>query len=184
MKIAIIDIETTDVTRKRGLIVEIGVCELDLETGEIKKLFDELIREIGFGTVHTDSWIFHNSSLKFGDVMKATSLKGYRAELQFIFDCYHITAYNKRFDFGFLRDRGFKIERELPCPMVLATNHVKAKKKPSDKRYKFPKEVEAWKYYFGEHSYEEEHRGYLDAVDEAKIIYEMYKRGEYIFELD
>lgn len=40
-----------------------------------------------------------------------------------------ITAFNKRFDFGFLKDRGITIENELPCPMMEATPICKLPKK-------------------------------------------------------
>ncbi|GAH21448.1 unnamed protein product, partial [marine sediment metagenome] len=42
-KIAVIDIETTGLVPRSSLILEIGIIELDIETGETKVLFDSLI---------------------------------------------------------------------------------------------------------------------------------------------
>ena len=90
-------------------------------------------------------------------------------------------AYNKEFDFGFLKYRGFKIQ-ELPCPMIAATNIIKIPPKLPDTLYKWPSVEESWSFYFPETTYFELHRAYDDALHEAMIIYEMYTRGHWIFE--
>ena len=133
MKIAVVDIETTGFFDRDGLIVEIGICELDLKTGEIKKLLDEPVRELQFSNKHRNSWIFKNTTLKFDDVLNGKTLKSLRADIQSIFDCYPVTAFNKKFDFEFFRGRGFRIENELPCPMVLATDVLRIKANENNK---------------------------------------------------
>ncbi|NHJ24603.1 MAG: hypothetical protein EAX89_08510 [Candidatus Lokiarchaeota archaeon] len=47
-KIAVLDIETTGLKPDNGLIVEIGIVELDLKTGATKILFESIIKEAGF----------------------------------------------------------------------------------------------------------------------------------------
>ncbi|MFW9950049.1 MAG: hypothetical protein ACFFKA_07985, partial [Candidatus Thorarchaeota archaeon] len=49
-KIAIVDIETTGLKPNNGLIVEIGIVELDIETGATKILFNSAIKENGFNS--------------------------------------------------------------------------------------------------------------------------------------
>ena len=171
-KIIIVDIETTNFLKRGGLIVEIGIVELDLETGNTKVLYDKIVKEGAMNETHQQAWIFSNSDLKFEDVMKSHPLQ--IEKLQNIFDKYYATAYNKKFDFDFLRSRGFKI-KELPCPMIIATKICKIKSKGG---YKWPKFQEAWDNVINK-DYIEKHRGCDDAVHEAKFVYELYKNSKF-----
>ena len=173
MKIAIVDIETTGFLKEGGLIVEIGIAKLDLSTGNAQKLYHALVREKSLSEQHKDSWIFKNSDLSFKDVMRADSLD--TVALQEIFDKYPATAYNKSFDFDFLKSRGLTI-KELPCPMILATSLCKL---PGHYGYKWPSVQEAWDILIKE-PYTEAHRGLDDAIHEAKIVFELFKRGVFI----
>jgi DNA polymerase-3 subunit epsilon len=177
-KISVVDIETTGFNHNRDCIVEIGIVELDLATGKCVKLFDNIILEDHFSPVFEDTWIFLNSSLTFNDVLSAQNFRYYKEQIQKIFDHYLVTAYNKEFDFGFLKHRGFKIN-ELPCPMITATNIIKLPPKIPDTLYKWPNVEESWKFYYPDIPYVEQHRAYDDAEHEALIVYEMYKRGHW-----
>jgi DNA polymerase-3 subunit epsilon len=171
MKIAIVDIETTGFLPK-GLILEVGIAELDLETGNAISIYDKLVKEEGFSEDHKDSWIFKNSDLKHEDIMSADPLDV--SAIQEILNNYSATAFNKRFDFGFFRARGLQVD-ELDCPMLLATNVCRLPGK--FRSYKWPTVEEAWKHFFPNESYSEKHRGADDAMHEAKIVYELYKMG-------
>jgi len=173
MKIVVVDIETTGFLNTGGLIVEVGIILLDLETGETECTYNELVKEENFGEEHNESWIFDNSDLTHGEIMSANSLD--KDKIQKIFDEYPATAYNKAFDFGFLRSRGLIIN-DLPCPMLLSTDICKI---PSQNGYgnKWPKVQEAWDFFFPDTDYIEEHRGADDAKHEALIVHELYKRG-------
>lgn len=94
---------------------------------------------------------------------------------QEIFDKYPATAYNKSFDFGFLRDRGLKIN-DLPCPMMLSTGICKIPF-ANGSGTKWPTVEEAWGFFFPGVDYSEKHRGTHDAEHEALIVHELYKRG-------
>jgi len=170
--IAIVDIETTGFQNRGGLIVEVGIVLLDLRTGEVTPVYDELVKEDGFGEAHRDSWIFKNSDLKHEDVMKAKPLDV--QAIQNIFDKFRATAYNKRFDFDFLMSRGLK-PAELCCPMVLATN-LCCLPSPVGYSFKWPSVQEAWDILIKK-EYVEKHRGLDDAKHEALIVYDLYKRG-------
>ncbi len=178
MKIAVVDIETTGFLREGGLIVEIGIVLLDLETGDVEHVYNELVREKEFEEEHRKSWIFDNSDLTHGEVMEASSLD--KEKIQDIFNKYLATAYNKDFDFKFLRDRGLIIN-DLPCPMILATDVCNIPH-PNGYGKKWPKVQEAWDFFFTDSDYIEKHRGADDAEHEALIVYELYKRG--IFRCD
>ncbi len=43
--IAAVDIETTGFSHQEDCIVEIGICELDLDSGECRELFNKVIQE-------------------------------------------------------------------------------------------------------------------------------------------
>lgn len=175
--ILIIDIETTNFLQKGGKIVEIGIVSLDLDTGNKVILFDEVMHEDGLTEeIVNNSWIVNNSLLTTKEIMESRHLNSFFIEVQNIIDDYPLgaTAYNNVFDFGFLKNRGFKFPRTLACPMKLSTNVCKIP--GSYGGYKWPKVQEAWYYFFGNTGYVEKHRGADDAYHEADIVYELYKR--------
>jgi len=178
-EIVVVDIETTGFQGQGGLIVEVGIVALDLDTGGITNLFDSLVQEPELDETHTEGkygWIFKNSSLKYSDVLKAPLLSEVIPEIQDIFDKYEngATAYNKRFDFGFLNARGIKI-KELPCIMIAATPICNIPNRWNTGP-KWPTVEEAWAFFFPSHPYIEEHRALDDARHEALILLEMYNR--------
>jgi DNA polymerase-3 subunit epsilon len=178
-KVAIIDIETTNI-QKEGCIIEIGIVELDLVTGATQILFDSLVKEPLFGGIHRNSWIFNNSDLKFEDVVNAPGLDHVKDEIQEILDQYSLTAYNTAFDFGFMESRGFTIKKDIPDIMAVAKEACKIMYAKGG--YKNPKMQEAWDNLFPNTDYIEKHRAVDDAIHEAEILFEMYKRGEYKIE--
>lgn len=176
-KILVLDIETTGFLNKGGSIVEIGIVELNLVNGEVKTIFNSLLRESILTAKHRDAWIFSNSSLTVEEVREAPEAEGVLAEVQQILNKYPLgcTAYNKDFDFDFLMSRGLSIPRQLACPMKLSTPICKLPNKYNFKDYKWPTVEEAWNHFFPDVSYVEEHRGADDAVHEAQIVYALYK---------
>ncbi|KKN48025.1 hypothetical protein LCGC14_0657110 [marine sediment metagenome] len=176
--IVVVDIETTGFSHQNDCIVEIGICRLDLNSGECSELFNQLMREKHFSRQHQNAWIFKNSDLIYEDILRAKPLKAYKKELQKIFKTYPSTAFKKRFDFDFLEARGFKI-KELPCPMVIATSILKLPQRIPGTLYKYPSVEETWKYFFPDNEYIEKHRGYDDALHETLIVYELYKRNKW-----
>jgi len=180
--ILVVDIETSGFLNQGGKIVEIGIVKLNLNTGVIKPVFDSLIKEPGLDLSHTMGqfgWIFKNSNLKYDELTKAPSLEDCRVEIQSLFDSYQATAYNKEFDFDFLKDRGFIIN-ELPCPMLLATPILKIKNKNRYGSFKWPNVEEAWRFFFGNTGYVEAHRAIDDAVHEAKIVHQLYRMDQFV----
>jgi len=180
-EIAIVDIETTGFQNQGGLIVEIGIVGLNLDTGNITDEFEAIVKEDGFGNSHTIEplgWIFRNSDLNFEDVLKAGKLRTILPKIQSVFDKYTLgaTAFNKSFDFGFLRSRGLSIN-ELPCIMLTASPVVNLAPNPGFNDPKWPKVEEAWQHFFPDSHYKEAHRALDDARHEALIALELYKLG-------
>jgi len=176
-EIIVLDIETTGFQNQNGLIVEVGMVLLNLETGNVTPIYNELVKENEFNDSHKDAWIFSNSDLSFDNVSKAKPLD--KSTIQNFLDKYHATAYNKSFDFNFLKSRGLKIN-ELPCPMMLSTDICKLPGRYGS--YKWPKVQEAYDHLFGKTDYVETHRGCDDAIHEAAIVYKLYQMG--VFKID
>ena len=107
IKIAIVDIETTGLNISDA-IVEIGICKLNLKTGDITPLLMKICQEHD-KKIDPNAWVFNHSDLKYYDVKKAPDLTTFSEEIQRIFNKYPMTAYNQNFDFKFLKNRGFTI---------------------------------------------------------------------------
>lgn len=183
-KILVVDLESAGFQAKGGSIVELGLVEVDLESGEITTLFDSLVREDILSAKHRESseynWIFQNSDLTPEMVRNAPSQHEVYPKFQAIIDQYPngITAFNRNFDIPYLQSRGIKFGKLLPCPMLLLTGIMKLPKTKGF-GYKWPKVIEAFPFLFPDVDYNEAHRGASDARDEALIVLEMYKRGWY-----
>ncbi len=182
-EIVVVDIETSGFQHQGGLIVEVGIVSLDLQTGHISNEFSEIVQENGFGEKHARDpygWIFKNSDLQYEDVVRASNLLKMISKIQNIFDKYPYgaTAYNKQFDFGFLNSRGLRI-KELPCIMLSAAPVVGLPPNPGYRDPKWPKVQEAWDFFFPRSDYIEAHRALDDARHEALIAYELYKLGKF-----
>jgi DNA polymerase-3 subunit epsilon len=184
-KILIIDIETTNFLQRGGKIVEIGIVELDLASGNRKIIFDQVCHEKGItlNEVQT-SWIVNNSDLTPEAIRHSKNLEKLRNEIQEILNSYPAgaTAFNNAFDFGFLEDRGFVFPNKLACPMKLSTDICQIPSKNGYGGFKWPSVEEAYLHFFGDVGYIEKHRGADDAFREAEIVYELFKMG--VFQLN
>lgn len=196
MNILVLDIEATSLSEKKGKIVEIGAVDLNLENGEITKVFDSLLLEDGFDSKHWEyvtakerdgnepppyfkGWIFGNSNLTPKMVMDAPPAKEVLLKFQEVVNKYKesgVTAYNFGYDSKFLIDRGIEFGKVLPDPMKVATPVCKL---PGRYGYKWPKVQEAFDIFFPNTGYNESHRGADDAKHEAMIVYHLYKLGEF-----
>jgi DNA polymerase-3 subunit epsilon len=185
LKAQIVDIETAGFLHNGGAIVELGIVGLDLETGECTVLLDSALLETSIKDEHftegTYNWIFKNSTLTPEMVKEAPPAEEVFKQAQAIFndpDYRGATAFNKAFDFSFLRDRGLFITG-LPCPMLLSTELIKVPF-PNGKCCKWPKVEEAYGFFFPDKDYRETHRGADDAMREAEIVYELHRRGLFL----
>jgi DNA polymerase III epsilon subunit-like protein len=176
-KILIIDIETTGFSHTKNSIIEIGIVSLDLDTGDIRVLFDHILHEEKTTPEEVEkSWVIENSGITALMIHHSPKLSHFKEHIQSIIEMYPLgsTAYNNQFDFGFLEDRGFKFPVKLPCPMKLSTDICKIPAKYGKSGYKWPSCEEAYKHFFPDEDYVEQHRGADDAVHEAKIVKELY----------
>lgn len=187
-KILVLDIETTGFLNKGGSIIEIGIVDLDLDTGEVTEIFNSLLREKILTGKHREApfgWIFNNSDLTVEAVRNASPAEEVLPKVQEILDKYPLgcTAFNNKFDFDFLKNRGLKI-KALPCPMKLSTDICKLPNRNGYAGYKWPSAEEAFKHFYPDVEYTEKHRGLDDAKHEAMVVYALYKSGVFKMEAD
>ena len=175
-EIILLDIETTGFDPRKDEIVELGIVLLNLDTGEVKELYDQLffVEE-----KYKGSWIFQNY-IEFKDTQNKPNFQNCKEEINKVLLPFHgqITAWNRDFDSGFLRVNGIQLGKDLICPMKESADFFKL---PNTSSYysdfKWPKAQEAWDILFPNNPFTEEHRGLSDARMEAKIVYELHKRG-------
>lgn len=169
MKLAIVDIETTGFVReKNNSIVEIAIVLCDTETRKTEILFNNIVRESTLSDYHKNSWIFQHSDLRFSDVEKAQDINTYRAEIQAILNKYKVTAYNKKFDMGWLASLGFQF-KESKCIMETAGEYASVLLAESISL----KEENVYRWLMQDRNYVEKHRALPDALDEAQILYKL-----------
>lgn len=183
-KIVIIDVETTGFSYDKDFIIEVGLVEVDLETGKKLTLYDELISPPLPYEDLAKTWIIQNY-IEINDVIFAEPLEKHFDQIQGLLNLYTLgcTAFNNVFDFGFMEAAGFDLPKKLACPMRLSTDICKlpAARKGVG-RYKYPKAEEAYNYFFPDANYIELHRGADDAWHEADIVKKLYDLG--IFKID
>lgn len=183
MRIAVLDIETTGRDPRLGTIVEIGIVMIDLRNQFKTKLFDSVVQDdlfqVKFEAPRLEKcWIFENSDLTISEVLNAPKITEILPKLQRILNKFPVTAYNKQFDFNFLKKQGLHIPMELPCPMIAATPILKIPPRYEMTEYKWPSVQECWDYFFPNSPYYlETHRAYDDAEHEAEIVYRLYEMG-------
>jgi DNA polymerase-3 subunit epsilon len=167
MKLLIIDIETTGYIPEGHSIVEIGIVLCDSDTRETIPVFNQIVKDDEWDyDKHSNAWIFQNTDLTPDDVQFSNHIDYYREELQSLFDTYLITAYNKRFDVGFLTARGFTLRdtKDLQETAKDVAKTLTGTRRP-------PSVERLYGWFFPEETYIEKHRGLDDALHEAKIFY-------------
>jgi DNA polymerase-3 subunit epsilon len=173
MEILVVDTETTGLSPSEDALLEIGIVCLDTKTGVIIPKFNVIISESD--AITGDEWIFENSDLTLEMVKSGVSLSEIRGPLQELLNSRPVTAFNKKFDFGFLQYRGFTIPKELPCIMLSATDVCKIRNYYG---YKWPNVEEAYSMLVKK-KYVEAHRALDDAMHEAEILLALIKGGNY-----
>jgi len=173
------DVGTTDLQPSKGCLLEVGLVELNLKNGKIKPLFDEVFREKGLSAKDRKAWLFENGYMTHEEVRVSEPFEVYEQEIQSILDKYeNISFWNSSFDCGWLRSRGFSLPNELPCPMKTSAKWFDLPYKSGRGRGKFASVDEAWVHLMGENTgYKEIHRAGDDAIHEAEIMYQLYKKG-------
>lgn len=138
--VLIIDTETTGLGGyPADRVLEIGIAELDVQTGEVRPVYGAMIRYDDMETFkreyekeHGPIWVFGNTDLSMDKLLsEGKSPETVLAEVKKIIHGKQLTSYNVPFDFGkFLNHPPWSFDKEYCIIsfdiMCLATNTVKA----------------------------------------------------------
>ena len=139
-KILILDIETTGFSSTKNKIVEIGIVDLDIETGEKNIIFDMVFNPQIPEEEIESAWIVEKGYMTTEEILNGADIREHLLEIQEIIDSYPngSTAFNNSFDFRFLESVGFFFQNKLECPMILSTPICKLPNKNGRNGYKWP----------------------------------------------
>ena len=177
MEILVVDIEIAniDVTEdtwdvENCLICEIGIVNLNLDSGEIIPVFNQTCREDD--SPDPESWVFKNTSLTCQMIAESAHFEEFKDGLQEIFNRKPVTSWGHDFDLHHLEcpSRCLTIPSKFWDPKRTLTNFLKIPFN-SGTGYKWPKVTEACKCLCPNKKCKQDHRGLDDATIEAEIIF-------------
>ncbi len=123
----IVDVETTSLDENIGSLIQVGVTELDKETGIVKPVYEAFVKD-GVA-IDPNAWIFQNTPLTPAKIEeKWLPIAVVKEALNELFKNTPVTAYKKEFDFKWLRSRGIEIPLEDPCIMERAKRKMQSRK--------------------------------------------------------
>lgn len=178
MEILVVDIETANIDTKQNnwdiencIICEIGIAKLNLDSGEINPIFDQICREDN--SPDPASWVFKTTSLTCEMIAESTHFEELKDKLQDILNSKPVTSWGHDFDLARLEcsSRCLAIPTKFWDPEHTLTDFLKI---PFDSGYgyKWPKVTEAFEYFYPNKKWQQNHRGIDDATIEADIIFQ------------
>lgn len=190
-EIYMIDTETTGLEGyPTDLVVEIGICKIDLVNETVEDVFTAVV---GYETEHwsdkqKDSWIFSNSTLTLQDVDQAVLAHNLAYHILPILYGKPATSYNTEFDFvRFLYKKPWYLRNaiiEVADPMLAASKVCGLTR---DGRPKHPKLEEAYDMIVdGDPAGidgNQAHRAISDARVASHVMLQMYRDGTYAPEI-
>ena len=178
-KIVIIDIETTGFNRDLDSIIEIGIVELDIKSGQIRTLFNSQVKDTNFDvSQHIDNTFIKTSGIDIYEISESISIKECEEDLQLIFDNYRCAAYNRTFDFGWLESRTFSIPMKLMDIMrfcIKLFSNCKSFKFQDVYRFITDQLNDFITKYLTRTYYKSNHRAIDDAICEAEVLFYLIK---------
>ena len=189
-EIYVVDTETTGLDGgPKDLVVDIGICSVDLEKGTVKEIYSSVV---GYDVTdweehRSNAWIFSNSDLSLDDVAAARPFFRIKEDVMRLLRGKVATAYNVPFDMDkFL----FREPWQLRGVFSVCTDIMKAAtdvcKLPSELygvRYKFPKLDHAYAAIVKDDPAgikgKQDHRALSDAKMASYVMIEMYRSGNY-----
>jgi len=189
-EIYVIDTETTGLDGgPRDLVVDVGICSVDLRRGIVKDVYSSIVGyDITDWADHRKkAWIFENTDLTLDRVAAAPPLLKVKNDIIGLLRGRTVTSYNVPFDMDrFLYKEPWSLKGSFNvCTDIMkaATDVCKIPSELYGVSYKFPKLDFAYKTIapgdpagVGD---KQIHRALSDARMASFILVEMYKKGQY-----
>ena len=178
MEILVVDIETANIDREKNnwdiencLICEIGLVNLNLNSGRIKQIFNQTCREDK--SPDPESWVFNNTSLSCKMIDESPHFEDFKDKLKEIFSSKPVTAWSHNFDLRTLASppRCLEMPSIFWDPKCTLTHFLKIPLELGS-GYKWPKVQEAFEYFYPNKKWQQKHRAIDDAKIEANIIFQ------------
>ncbi len=182
MEILIVAIETANIDYKKDnwaidncLICEIGIANLNLDSGKIKQVFNQICKEDD--SPDPKSWIFKTTSLTCEMIAESTHFEDLKDKLQDILNSKPVTSWDHDFDLDSLEcpSRCLAIPTKFWDPKHTLTNFLEIPRY-SGYGYKWPKVTEAFEYFYPNKKWQQTHRAMDDAIIEADIIFQAVEK--------
>ncbi|MFX0173967.1 MAG: 3'-5' exonuclease [Candidatus Hodarchaeota archaeon] len=175
----VIDLETTSLDEWNGDIIEIAICELDLENYSYKLIYDSLV---GYERVREGAWIFEHSDLTPEMIKMAYPEKNVFTianQVRKIVKGSLVTSYNVKFDFAFLSRSPWRIKEVAEiwyCIMKAATPICDIE----DDYYgtRWPKLTYAYKHIV-EKTPNGSHRASIDCISASEVLLKLIENNQY-----
>jgi len=171
IEIGIIDPSKDNWHLDNCMICELGIAQLDTNTGSISTVFDKICQEEQ--GCSPDSWVFTNTDLSYDDVIDSDYLISHKAAIQQIFDeGGYVTSWGHDFDLARLEHplRGFIIPNKFWDPLKTLTKYMKIQ--DAYGRDKWASVKEAFLFFNPGQISPQNHRAIDDAIMEAELLYQ------------
>lgn len=186
----VLDTETTGLKgAPSDVIVDIAVCETDLEKGTVKPVYSSIVgHDVGkWNDYRKTAWIFQNTDLTLEMVADAPPLQEVAADVRKILRGRNVTSYNTEYDMGkflYLEPWNMKgLFKECTDIMKAATPVCKIPSEYYGCDYKYPRlEVAYSKIVKGDPAGidgKQDHRALSDATVASHIMIQLYRDGNY-----
>ncbi len=173
--VLVVDVETTSTNPQRAHILEIGMALADLESGKVDEVGDSLVCPDCPEEEWVNCWFMEHSGLDPQAIRNAPKWEVIRPQVVSWCAVWPVTAFNRSYDVQVLYRHGVPTPMRAPCLMMACKDTLRLRGFYGD--YKYPKFSEAWAYFFPDRPFEDKHRAGHDAVCEAELAVEMYRRG-------
>ncbi|MDR1955175.1 MAG: 3'-5' exonuclease [Candidatus Methanoplasma sp.] len=189
-EVYVIDTETTGLDGgPRDLVVDIGICSVDLDKGVVKSVYGSVVGYdvTEWGDQRTKAWIFENSDLTLDKVAAAPPLFKVKEEVTGLLRGKTATSYNVPFDMDkFLFREPWRLRGTFNVCTDIMKAAMEVCKLPSELygvSYRFPKLDHAYKTILDSDPAGigdgQDHRALSDARMASYVMLEMYRNGNY-----
>ncbi len=191
-RLLVLDTETTGlIGGPHDLVVDIGICEAVLSTGEVNEVYSSVV---GYDTTEWSdemcrSWIFENTDLTVDMVAAGKPFPAVKQEVSKLLRGKYVTCYNVQYDLDkFLYREPWNLQRQFLEARDIMFSAAELCKLPAMdprvKEFRYPKLDYAYQHLMGGDDpagigEKQDHRALSDAKVASHLMIRMYREGHY-----